>query len=63
MRIGFAVLLLLAAAVAGAEEIGVGAEAPAFSLTGSDGRTHTLAEHAGERAAVLAWFQQAFAPG
>ena len=63
MRIGFAVLLLLAAAVAGAEEIVVGSEAPAFSLTGSDGRTHTLAEHAGKRGVVLAWFPKAFTPG
>jgi len=62
-RIGFAVLALLAAAVAGAEELVVGSKAPPFSLTGSDGRTHTLAEHAGKRAVVLAWFPKAFTPG
>lgn len=63
MRIGCAALVLLAAAVAGAEELGVGSKAPPFSLPGSDGRTHTLAEHAGKRAVVLAWFPKAFTPG
>lgn len=62
-RIVLAVQLLLAAAVAHAEEIEVGSKAPTFSLTGSDGRTHTLSEHAGKRAVVLAWFPKAFTPG
>jgi len=60
---GLTVGVLLAAAVAGAEEFVVGSKAPSFSLTGSDGRTHTLAEHAGKRAVVLAWFPKAFTPG
>jgi peroxiredoxin Q/BCP len=56
-------LLLLTAAVAGAEDLVVGSKAPPFSLMGSDGRTHTLAEHAGKRGVVLAWFPKAFTPG
>jgi peroxiredoxin Q/BCP len=63
VRIGLIVALLLAAAALGAEELVVGSKAPPFSLTGSDGRTHTLAEHAGKRAVVLAWFPKAFTPG
>jgi hypothetical protein len=63
MRIAFAVWLLLAAAVAGAEELVLGSKAPPFSLAGSDGRTHTLAEHVGKRGVVLAWFPKAFTPG
>jgi peroxiredoxin Q/BCP len=63
MRIAFAVWLLLAAAVAGAEDLVVGSKAPPFSLAGSDGRTHTLAEHLGKRGVVLAWFPKAFTPG
>ena len=63
MRIAFAISLLLTAVVAGAEELVVGSKAPPFSLTGSDGRTHTLAEHAGKRGVVLAWFPKAFTPG
>lgn len=62
-RIAIAVSLLLAASVAGAEEIAVGSKAPPFSLMGSDGRIHTLAEHTGKQAVVLAWFPKAFTPG
>ena len=40
-----------------------GAAAPAFSLRGSDGATHTLAQHAGKRGVVLAWFPKAFTAG
>ena len=59
MRIALTVLLLLTAAVAGAEDLVVGSKAPPFSLMGSDGRTHTLAEHAGKQGVVLAWFPKA----
>jgi peroxiredoxin Q/BCP len=41
----------------------VGDRAPAFDLAGSDGRTHRLADHAGLRAVVLAWFPKAFTGG
>jgi peroxiredoxin Q/BCP len=37
--------------------------APAFSLPGSDGATHTLAEFNGKKAVVLAWFPKAFTGG
>jgi peroxiredoxin Q/BCP len=63
LRMTFVVTLLLAATVAGAEELVVGSKAPPFSLMGSDGRIHTLAEHAGKRDVVLAWFPKAFTPG
>jgi peroxiredoxin Q/BCP len=56
-------LLLLSGAAAGAEDLVVGSKAPPFSLAGSDGRTHTLAEHVGKRGVVLAWFPKAFTPG
>jgi peroxiredoxin Q/BCP len=41
----------------------VGDSAPAFSLPGSDGRTHALADHVGKRGVVLAWFPKAFTGG
>lgn len=63
MRIALAVLLLLTGTIAGAEDLVVGSKAPPFSLVGSDGRTHTLAEHLGKRGVVLAWFPKAFTPG
>ena len=63
MKATFAVLLLLTGAVARAEDPVVGSTAPPFALMGSDGRTHTLAEHAGKRSVVLAWFPKAFTPG
>ena len=37
--------------------------APAFSLPGSDGKAHSLAEFAGKKAVVLAWFPKAFTGG
>jgi hypothetical protein len=40
-----------------------GVPAPDFNLPGSDGRNHTLAEHRGERAVVIAWFPKAFTGG
>lgn len=43
-------------------ELKVGDMAPAFSMVGSDGRTHTLAEYQG-RAVVIAWFPKAFTGG
>ena len=44
-------------------ELKAGDMAPAFSLQGSDGKTHTPAEHRGKRAVVLAWFPKAFTGG
>ena len=41
----------------------VGEAAPAFSLPGSDGHTHALADYAGKKAVVLAWFPKAFTGG
>ena len=46
-----------------AADLAVGDAAPAFSLPGSDGKTHALADHVGKRAVVLAWFPKAFTPG
>jgi peroxiredoxin Q/BCP len=48
---------------ASAADLAVGDAAPAFSLPGSDGKMHALADHAGKRAVVLAWFPKAFTPG
>lgn len=52
-----------AAAQTPAVELKVGEQAPAFSLPGSDGKTHTLAESKGKAAVVLAWFPKAFTGG
>jgi thioredoxin-dependent peroxiredoxin len=46
-----------------ADEPKVGEPAPAFSLPGSDGKTHTLADYKGKSAVVLAWFPKAFTGG
>jgi peroxiredoxin Q/BCP len=40
----------------------VGDRAPAFSLPGSDGKTHSLADYKG-KTVVLAWFPKAFTGG
>ena len=43
-------------------EVGVGDTAPDFSLAGSDGNTHTLAEMRGKYV-VVAFFPKAFTKG
>jgi len=41
----------------------VGDIAPEFTLPGSDGKTHSLSDHVGKRAVVIAWFPKAFTGG
>jgi thioredoxin-dependent peroxiredoxin len=43
-------------------ELKVGDKAPEFSLPGTDGKTHTLAELKGKYV-VLSWFPKAFTGG
>ena len=43
-------------------ELKEGDKAPNFSLAGSDGKTHKLADYKG-RSVVLAWFPKAFTGG
>ena len=43
-------------------ELKEGDVAPAFSLPGSDGKTHKLSDYKG-RAVVIAWFPAAFTGG
>jgi len=65
VAMGAALSLVTSSAMAQAPavELKVGDMAPAFSLPGSDGKTHTLAESKGKRAVVLAWFPKAFTGG
>jgi thioredoxin-dependent peroxiredoxin len=58
--VGFAVLLGLDLAAA---ELKVGDMAPGFSLVGSDGKEHRLADYKGRQVVVLAWFAKAFTSG
>ena len=66
--VAFASIVLLAvAAFAYAQggsdkELNAGDQAPAFSLPGSDGKTHSLADLKG-KTVVLAWFPKAFTGG
>jgi len=48
---------------AGTKVPGVGDLAPTFTLSGSDGKTHRLADFKGKQAVVLAWFPKAFTGG
>lgn len=67
LKLGLTLALGLAAAAVGRAqntvELKVGDQAPNFTLKGSDGKTHTLAEFKGKRAVVLAWFPKAFTGG
>ena len=55
-------VLASAATVQTPVELKEGDAAPAFSLPGTDGKTHTLAQYKG-RAVILAWFPAAFTGG
>ncbi len=63
LRPTLALWLVAALAAPAAAELAVGDPAPGFSLPGSDGRTHALADHRGERVVVLAWYPKAFTKG
>lgn len=67
MKLGLTVMLGAASAMVGRAqtpvELKAGDAAPNFSLRGSDGRTHTLADYKGKSAVVLAWFPKAFTGG
>jgi peroxiredoxin Q/BCP len=45
-----------------AQELKIGDKAPDFSMVGSDGKTHSLADLTG-KTVVLAWFPKAFTGG
>ena len=60
-----AICVALAGVAAGqtaTPELKVGDQAPAFSLPGTDGKTHSLSDYAG-RHVVLAWYPAAFTGG
>lgn len=66
--VGLAAVLGVASVVVGRSqaptvELKEGDAAPPFSLPGSDGKTHSLADSAGKRTVVLAWFPKAFTAG
>ena len=58
-----ALLLALTLPAAPAARPQAGDVAPAFSLPASDGKTVTLADYAGKKEVVLAFFPQAFTSG
>ena len=58
-----AVATTLGGSVMAGDGPGVGDAAPEFSLPGSDGKSHSLSDHVGERAVVIAWFPKAFTGG
>jgi peroxiredoxin Q/BCP len=66
-KVGLAALVGLATASTGQAqqpaELQVGQAAPAFSLPGSDGKSHSLSDSSGKRTVVLAWFPKAFTGG
>ena len=55
-------VLASAAAMQTPAELKEGDTAPAFSLPGTDGKTHQLSDYKG-RTVVLAWFPKAFTGG
>jgi peroxiredoxin Q/BCP len=55
--------LTLGFALAAQADVAVGDPGPAFALSGSDGKVHSLTDSVGKRAVVVAWFPKAFTPG
>ena len=49
--------------MAEAADLSVGDAAPAFELTGSDGKTYKLADFKGKSAVVVAWYPKASTGG
>ena len=67
MLVACCIMVVVAVAAVGvggaqAQELKVGDMAPAFSLPGTDGKTHSLSDYAGTPV-VLAWFPKAFTGG
>lgn len=67
MFVAFGGMIVVAVAAVGArgavaQELKVGDMAPAFSLPGTDGKTHSLSDYSGTPV-VLAWFPKAFTGG
>ncbi len=58
----FAATLFLSGTAMG-DELKVGADAPEFSLTGSDGKTYKLSHFKDKKYVVVAWFPKAFTGG
>lgn len=65
LKYGKAALLgvWLALTAAPAVALQVGDPAPDFTLPGSDGQTHRLADYLGKQTVVLAWFPKAYTSG
>jgi thioredoxin-dependent peroxiredoxin len=67
MKMLLSALIVAALAVSAAAQspapLKVGDLAPDFTLTGSDGKTYTLAEFRGKKPVVIAWFPKAFTAG
>lgn len=62
--IGFAgVLLAGGTTMAEAADLKAGDSAPAFELTGSDGKTYKLADFKGKKSVIIAWYPKAFTGG
>ncbi len=67
MLVACCIMVVMAVAAVGvggvqAQGLEVGDMAPAFSLPGTDGKTHSLSDYAGTPV-VLAWFPKAFTGG
>lgn len=61
--VALALLLITSVATVTAAELKVGADAPDFTMKGSDGKTYKLADFKGKKAFVIAWYPKAFTGG
>ncbi len=61
--VGLMALSLCLAAAPARGEVGVGDDAPAFELKGSDGKTYSSEQFKGKQVVVIAWYPKAFTGG
>lgn len=63
LTIVFVAVISVITAQAQSVTLKVGDPAPDFSLMGSDGKAHALADYRGKKPVVIAWFPKAFSAG
>jgi peroxiredoxin Q/BCP len=63
MFVGLVVLSLCLAVAPAWAEVGVGDDAPAFELQGSDGKSYSSDQFKGKQVVVIAWYPKAFTGG
>lgn len=63
LALSLAALVMVSTGRLNAADLKPGDEAPAFSLPGTDGKTHALGDYKGKAVVVVAWYPKASTSG